>query len=131
MHTLCDTNTHVPHGLGLVNMHVFDLCEKYGNILKMSTVQFFFLWCSVMVVVVAFFLACKDFGRMFDHSFPVCAFKKKFSVESSSCTLIPLCMPGSVHSVWASQDNCGRMFPDKVRVSSFPDMFPHHACIAA
>ena len=28
----------------------------------------------VMVVVVAFFLACKEFGGRFDHSFPACAF---------------------------------------------------------
>ena len=28
----------------------------------------------VVVAVVAFFLACKDLGRMFDHSFPACAF---------------------------------------------------------
>ena len=28
----------------------------------------------VVVVVVAFFLACEDFGRMSDNSFPACAF---------------------------------------------------------
>ena len=28
----------------------------------------------VVVVVVAFFLACKDFWRMFNNSFPACAF---------------------------------------------------------
>ena len=26
------------------------------------------------VVVVAFFLLCEDFGRMFNHSFPACGF---------------------------------------------------------
>ena len=40
-----------------------------------------------------FFLACEDFGRMFDHSFLVCAYF--FSkVEISSRTLIPLFRPG-------------------------------------
>ena len=44
-----------------------------------------------------FFLTCEDFGRMFDHSFPACVFKF-FLMEISLCTLIPLFMPGSVHS---------------------------------
>ena len=48
-----------------------------------------------------FFLTCEDFGRMFNHSFPACAFCL-FEVEISSRTLIPLFMPGSVHSGSAS-----------------------------
>ena len=40
-------------------------------------------------------------------------------VEISSRTLIPLFMPGSVHSGSVSWDHCGRMFPDKLHVSSF------------
>ena len=40
-------------------------------------------------------------------------------------------MPGSVHSGSASRDDCGRMFPDKLRVSSFPYRFPHYAWTAA
>ena len=44
-----------------------------------------------------FFLACKDFGRMFDHSFTACAFYF-FEVEISSRTLIRLFIPGSAHS---------------------------------
>ena len=51
-----------------------------------------------------FFLACEDFGRMFDHSFPACALFF-FEVEISSRTLIPLFMPGSVHSGSASLDD--------------------------
>ena len=43
-----------------------------------------------------FFLACEDFGRMFDNSFPACAFF--FKVEINSRTLIPLFRPGLVHS---------------------------------
>ena len=47
------------------------------------------------------FRASKDFGRMFDNSFPACAFFF-FSVEISLRTLIPLFMPGLVHSGSAS-----------------------------
>ena len=47
-----------------------------------------------------------------------------FLVEISLRTLIPLFTPGSVHSGSASSDDCSRMFPDKFRVSSFPDRFP-------
>ena len=50
-----------------------------------------------------FFLACEDFGRMFDSSFPTCAF---FKVEISLCTLIPLFRPGSVHSDLTGLDDC-------------------------
>ena len=52
-------------------------------------------------------------------------------VEISSYALIPLFMPGSVHSRSASWDDCGRMFPDKFCVSSFLDRFPHYAWTAA
>ena len=54
-----------------------------------------------------------------------------FEVEISSRTLIPLFRPGSVLSGSASWDDCGRKFPDKLRVSSFPDGFPHYAWAAA
>ena len=53
-----------------------------------------------------FFLACKDFGRMLDNSFPP-AFFFFFKVEISSGTLIPLLKPGSVHSGSANRDDCG------------------------
>ena len=50
-----------------------------------------------------FFLACEDFGRMFDNSFPTCVFFCfVFKVEISSHILIPLFRPGSVHSCSAS-----------------------------
>ena len=52
-------------------------------------------------------------------------------VEISSRTLIPLFMPASIHSGSASWDHCGRMFSDKLRVSSFPKRFPHYAWTAA
>ena len=46
-----------------------------------------------------FFRAFEDFGRMFDYSFPACAFFSFFffKVDISSRTL-KLFMPGSVHS---------------------------------
>ena len=51
-----------------------------------------------------FFLACEEFWRMFDHSFPACAlfFFFFFEVEGSSHTLISLFIPESVHSGSAS-----------------------------
>ena len=52
-------------------------------------------------------------------------------VEISSCTLIPLFMPRSVHSGSAGIDDGGRMFIDKLHVSSFPDRFPRYAWTAA
>ena len=52
-----------------------------------------------------FFLACEDFGRMFDNSFPAYAFFFPFKVEISSRTLIPLLRPGSAHSGSASWDD--------------------------
>ena len=61
----------------------------------------------------------------------VCLFVCLFKVEISSRTLISLLMPGSVHSGSASFDNCGRMFPDKLLVSSLPDRFPYYAWTAA
>ena len=71
---------------------------------------------------------------MFDHSFPrlhclfVCLY---FEVEISSRTQIPLFKPGSVHSGSASRDDCDWELPDGLRVSSFPDRFPHYAWTAA
>ena len=82
-----------------------------------------------MVVGSGFFLARKNFEKMFDNLFPNCAFF--FKVKMSSCTLIPLFRPVSVHSGSASWDDCGRMFSDKLCVSLFPDRFPYYACTVA
>ena len=68
-----------------------------------------------------FFLSCEDLGKMFGHSFTPVLF---FYVEISSRTLIPLFRHGLVHSSSASGDNCGRVFPDELRVNSFPVRFP-------
>ena len=79
-----------------------------------------------------FFPLARILGRMFDLSFLACAFFVVVGkVEISSRTLIPLYMPGSVHSGSAGCDDCGRMFPDKLRVSSFPERFSHYAWTAA
>ena len=64
------------------------------------------------------------------HSPPV-LFLFFFKVEISFHTLIPFFRPGSVHSGSAIRDDCGRMFPDKLLVSSFPDRFPHYVWTAA
>ena len=45
-----------------------------------------------------------------------------FLVQISSCKLSPLFRPGSVRSGSASWDDCNRVFPDDLRVSSFPDI---------
>ena len=54
-----------------------------------------------------------------------------FLVNISSCTLFPLFRPGSVHIGSASCDDCDQVFPDKLRVSLFPDRFPHYAWTTA
>ena len=68
---------------------------------------------------------------MYDHSFPACAFFFFFFNLISSRTQIPLFMPGSVYSSSASCDDCGRVFPDELRKSSFPDRFQHFAWTGA
>ena len=78
-----------------------------------------------------FFLTCGDLGTMFHHSYLACAFFLFFLEENSSHTLIPFYMPGSIYSGSMSCDNCGRMFPDKLHLSSFPGKFPHYAWTAA
>ena len=94
--------------------------------------MFYAVWSEdqpqICIDHIVVFLACKDFGRMFDHSFTACAFYF-FEVEISSRTLIRLFIPGSAHSGSANWDNCGRGFPDKLRVSSFPDRYPHYAYV--
>ena len=75
------------------------------------------------------FLVCEDFGRMFDHSFPTYIFFLK--VEISLRTLIPLFKPGLVHSGSVRWDDCDQVFPDELRVCSFPDRFQNYAWIVA
>ena len=82
----------------------------------------------VSLVVVAFSPPARILGECSTNSFPTCAFFF-FKVEISSCTLIPLFRPGSVHSGSVSWDDCDLVFPDELRVSWFPDRFPHYAWI--
>ena len=97
-------------------------CTTYCN--ACSFVEYYTLRCGG-----GLFLACEDFGRIFDHLFPACAFFVfVFEMEISSRTLISPLRPGSVHSGSASWDDCGRMFPDKLCLSSFPDRF-HTLCL--
>ena len=81
-------------------------------------------------MVVALFSLARIFRRMLEHSFHACAFFFFwcfffFEVEISSRTLVPLY--ARVSPQWLSE----RMFPDRLRVSSFPDRFPHYAWTAA
>ena len=88
------------------------------------------LGIASLVSLVAFSSLAKIIGRSSTiHS--QFALKKKRKKKISSRTLIPLFRPGSVHSGSASRDDRDRVFPDDLRVSSFPDKFPHYACTAA
>ena len=71
---------------------------------------------TFMTIGGGFFLTCKYFVRMFDHSIPVCAFFF-FLTEISLRTLITLFRPGSVHNGSGSWDDCGWVFSDELRVS--------------
>ena len=64
-----------------------------------------------------FFLTCEDFGRMFNNSFPACVFWGFFfKVEISLHTLIPLFGQDQSTVSW---DDCNRVFPAELCVSSF------------
>ena len=71
----------------------------------------------VMEVVVAFSSLARILGKCL--TIPCLRFFFFFKVAVSSRRLIPFFMPGSVHSGSASWDDCGRMLPDKLRVSCF------------
>ena len=87
------------------------------------------LTCTQLLVVVAFSSLARIFGECWNiHSPPALLI---FIVKISSRTLIPLFRPGSIHSGSPSLDDCGRVFPDQLRVSSFPDRFPYYAWTAA
>ena len=79
------------------------------------------------------FFTSADFGRMFYHSFPACAFFFFFfEVEISSHTFIPFFRPGSVHSGSASWDDWASVpWWDVYIISLFSDRLPHCAWTAA
>ena len=85
-------------------------------------------------MVVAFFSPGRIWGECSTTHFPLALFVVVFClflVEISSRTLNPLFKPESVHSGSASWDDCNRVLPDELRVSSFPDRFPHYTWTAA
>ena len=79
---------------------------------------------SLFVVVVAFSLCVGNLGECLTNYSPPALFFLK--LEISLHTLIPLFTPGLVHSGSARWDDCHRVFPDELCVSSFPDRFPHY-----
>ena len=97
--------------------------------LKVLTTSFLITSHLWIYKYTGFLLVWEDFGRMFDNSFPACDFLLFFlfffffKVEINSRTLLQLFRPGSVHSGSARWDGCDRVFPDELRVSSFPDRF--------
>ena len=76
-------------------------------------------------IVVWLFPHFKDFGGRFGNSFSACTFIFFFLdwVEINSHKLIPIFMPGLVHSGSVCLD-CGRVFPEELHVSSFPWQVP-------
>ena len=70
-------------------------------------------------------------GECSANHFPPVLFFFSFKVGISLRTLIPLLRPELVYSGSASWDDCDRVFLDELRVSSFPDRFPHYALTAA
>ena len=103
--------------------------EKNQGTLHNYRLQTTHLW------VMAFFSRARILGECSTIHFPPTLlfsfFFFFFKVEISSHILIPLFRPGSVHSGTTGWDDCGQIVPDKLRVSSFPDRFPHYAWIAA
>ena len=83
------------------------------------------------MVVVAFSSRARILGKCSTIHSPPALFFFFFKVEMSLRTLIPLFTPGLVHSGSASWDDCDRVLPDELRVSSFSDRFPHYAWTAA
>ena len=91
-----------------------------------------------VVVVVVFSSLARIFGKCSTIRSPPALFSLRgwglgcgAKMEISSRAPISLFMAGSVHGGSASWDDCGRMFLDELRVSSFPDRFPHYAWTVA
>ena len=75
-------------------------------------------------------LACEDFAGSFDKFISQLSFFFFFKVAVSSCTPIPLLLPGSVHNGSTNWDDFDQVFSDKLHVSLFPwhcDRFPTNA----
>ena len=110
--------------LFVATSHIYKTRQHYALPVQIMVV--------VLVVVVAFSSPAKILGEWSTIHFPPALFFFFFfQVKISSRTLIPLFRLGSVHSGWARRDECDRVFPDELRVSSFPDKFPGNAWTAA
>ena len=89
------THLHIILCIGLVTHYVYCVldwvthcyvCSTLDSICIITCVP---LWIGSMLCVLCggfggFFLDCKDFGRMFDHSFPACTFF--FFILRLACT---------------------------------------------
>ena len=106
---------------------------KYGHVIQIHSVWTIYISKMVVVVVVALSSLARILGECSTtHPPPPFApppffFCFFFEAEISSRMLIPLFMSESVHSGSENRDDCSRMFPDRLRVSLFPDRFPHYA----
>ena len=74
----------------------------------------------VLNKAVAFFWLVRIWGEGLTIHSPTALFILLVKVEISSCTLIPLLGPGSVHSSSANWNDCGGVLPDELHVSLFP-----------
>ena len=124
-HALCSSSNHSAiKQRNLQQSHPLTIPIEYSwdEVTKVTKVESKVEECRL---VGAFFLMCKDLGRLFNNSFPACAFLFFFEIRLHM--LIPLFRPGSVYSgsCSASWDGCGQAFSDKLHVSSFPERFPH------
>ena len=77
-----------------------------------------------------FFLACENFGRMFDKSFPACAFFF-FKVEITLRTHIHFLPQNQSTVVQQAETTVTECSLYELRVSSYPNRFPHYAWTAA
>ena len=89
----CVTSSAMPFHDYALSRFICHLVTAVSYCKKCGGGGFFVLVC----LFVCFFLACEDFVRMLNNSFPACAFVF-FSSGVKSSTLIPFCRPGSVHS---------------------------------
>ena len=58
----------------LPSFHCLVLGEKHNDVTMQAFVLSFRVYISQKLPPPCFFLACKDFGRMFNHSIPACVF---------------------------------------------------------
>ena len=102
-----------------------DIWEVYSDLLKALQWGLLrsLLWRGGFLVVVAFSSLARIRGECSIIHIPPALFFFFFWVEISSRSLIPLFRPWSVHIGSASWDDCDPVFPDELRVSSFPDRF--------